>query len=106
DYYHHRVNYIPNSLLEDIPRGKKHSHDPDIISFLGGVIMGGVYDWDKKNVDDYILTAKRVWDLIDGKTSVRQLAEKIISKDNISREDACIYTALAIVGFARCGDIY
>ncbi|MBU0455804.1 MAG: B12-binding domain-containing radical SAM protein, partial [Gammaproteobacteria bacterium] len=47
DYYHHRVNYIPNSLLEDIPRGKKHSHDPDIISFLGGVIMGGVYDWDK-----------------------------------------------------------
>ena len=106
DYYHHRVNYIPNSLLEDIPRGKKHSHDPDIISFLGGAIMGGVYDWDEKNVDDYILTAKRVWDLIDGKTSVRQLAEKIISEDNLSREDACIYTALAIVGFARCGDIY
>lgn len=104
DYYHRRVNYIPNSLLEDIPH-KRHFNDPDIISFFGIVIMGGIYDWNDKNVDNYILTAKKIWSLIDGKTSVGQLAKKVILENNISKKYAYIYTALAIVGFARCGDI-
>jgi radical SAM superfamily enzyme YgiQ (UPF0313 family) len=102
-YIHQRINFIPNSLLNDVPiKIKENRGSP--IKFLE-VALQALFDWTEEMIDDYIKTANLLWERIDGKKNVRELSGEIKSLINLSNYHSKIFVSLAIVGLAREGAI-
>ena len=102
-YVHHRINFIPFSLLNDIPV-KTGNGKESPLKFLE-IILQALHDWNETMIDQYIDVSKKLWGKIDGKKSVRQLCEEIgkeMSLDNYRRKT---FVCLSIVGLAREGSI-
>jgi radical SAM superfamily enzyme YgiQ (UPF0313 family) len=102
-YVHHRVNFIPNSLLNDIPV-KVGSNPESPIKFLE-IILQAIFDWDEKMINNYMEVSNRLWGKIDNKKSVRQLCDEMGQDLNLPIYYNRIFTTLAIVGLARDGKI-
>jgi magnesium-protoporphyrin IX monomethyl ester (oxidative) cyclase len=100
---HQRVNFIPNSLLYDVPVKIKDNRGSPI-RFLE-VILQAIFDWTEDMIDNYIKTADLVWDRVDGKKTVRELADEIEGLLELSDYHSKMFVSLAIVGLARDGVI-
>jgi anaerobic magnesium-protoporphyrin IX monomethyl ester cyclase len=99
-YVHHRVNFIPNSLLGDTPR-RATATSGSPYPFLH-MIVGYVHDWTLKDMEHYVLVHGYLWESIDGTLTVRDLAAKASRRfPNLSREQVITFTALAMVGLAK-----
>ncbi|MBI3815256.1 MAG: radical SAM protein [Nitrospinae bacterium] len=103
NYIHQRINFIPFSLLNDVPvKIKENRGSP--IKFLE-VILQAIFDWTEDMIDNYVQTANLLWDKIDGKKNVRELSEEIKGLLKLNNYHSKIFVSLAIVGFAREGAI-
>jgi radical SAM superfamily enzyme YgiQ (UPF0313 family) len=102
-YIHQRINFIPNSLLNDVPV-KVNGNRGSPIKFLE-VALQAIFDWTEDMIDNYVQTANILWDRIDGKKNVKELAGEIKSKLNLSNYHSKMFVSLSIVGLAREGAI-
>ncbi len=102
-YIHHRVNFLPNSLLEDIPVKTGEPRESPF-KFLE-IILQAIFDWDEDMIDQYVMVYHRLWEKMDGARNVRLLSEEI--KEELSLDDyrSKIFVCLAIVGLARAGSV-
>ncbi|MCX5686873.1 MAG: hypothetical protein NTW09_05405 [Candidatus Omnitrophica bacterium] len=101
DHYHHqRINFIPFSLLNDIPvKNFKGEFTLSVFKSLNLILTG--INLSPKERQAYILTAFLLLKYIDGKNTLRELAGKIIKTFNFPEEDTMRYCALAIAALAR-----
>jgi len=99
-YVHHRVNFVPNSLLGDVPQ-RLSSTSGSPYPFLH-MIVGYVHDWTLRDMEHYVLVHGYLWEAIDGARTVRELAGLAAERfANLSQEKAIAFTALAMVGLAK-----
>ncbi len=101
DSFHHRVNFLPDSLLDDVPR-RNGKAMPDPLSALGQTVQA-IYNWTDTDMRAFVRCAKTVWENIDGQKTVRALAEANASE--LGPNDALRNTALLTVFWARDGVI-
>jgi len=99
--YHHRVNFIPFSLLKECPMRRADSA-PDPLVFLTAIIQA-VYDWTESDMRHYIQAADTAWSLLDGTKTVETLASDTATRLSIDLDKAQVYVALAVVGWSRAG---
>ncbi len=104
DSYHHRVNFLPNSLLNDIPCKIPGAVPGEPLSFLGAIVQS-VYNWDADNMREYVRAANTAWACADGSRSVRDIADQVAKREGFDTERAMIYTCLAVVSWARKGAV-
>ena len=103
NYIHQRINFIPHSLLNDIPV-KVNGNRGSPIKFLE-VALQALFDWTEEMIDTYVQTSNLLWDRIDGKKNVRELSEEIKEMLNLSDYHSKMFVSLSIVGLAREGAI-
>ncbi|MBF0550247.1 MAG: cobalamin-dependent protein [Deltaproteobacteria bacterium] len=100
DFVHHRVNFIPHSLLDDIPR--KTAACPGYPYYFLGTIGGAVYNWTLPDMQDFLKVGAWLWPEIDGRTSIRELSRRVAARfPHLDPEKALIFTSLNLVGWAR-----
>ncbi len=103
NYIHQRINFIPHSLLNDIPV-KVNGNRGSPIKFLE-VALQALFDWTEEMIDTYVQTSNLLWDRIDGKKNVKELAGEIKGLLNLSDYHSKMFVSLSIVGLAREGAI-
>ena len=103
NYIHQRINFIPHSLLNDIPV-KVNGNRGSPIKFLE-VALQAIFDWTEDMIDKYVKTTNLLWERIDGEKSVRELAGEIKNVLNLSDYHSKMFVSLSIVGLAREGAI-
>lgn len=102
-YVHQRINFIPHSLLNDVPvKTREEQENP--LNFLE-IILQAIFDWNEKMIDQYIDINQDVWGKIDGQKSVRRLCEEIEKERKLDNYTSKMFTCLSIVGLAREGSI-
>ena len=97
--HHHRVNFIPHSLLNDIPR-KVSSAMPDPLPYLT-IIVQSVYDWPEQRMRDFVHLSPLLWEEIDGHESVLTLAEAIARRKQVPIDEAMPSVCLLVMFWAR-----
>ncbi|MBI5749742.1 MAG: cobalamin B12-binding domain-containing protein [Nitrospinae bacterium] len=103
NYIHQRINFIPHSLLNDVPV-KVNGNRGSPIKFLE-VALQALFDWTEDMIDTYIQTSNLLWDRIDGKKSVKELSGEIKGLLKLSDYHSKMFVSLSIVGLAREGAI-
>jgi len=104
DYVHHRVNFIPNSLLDDVP--KRVSHGAGSPYYFLGVIVTHVFNWTLKDMKDFLEINGALWTQIDGQSSIRELSRRMAERfPHLDEMKSSIFTALCMVGWAREGRV-
>ena len=103
NYIHQRINFIPHSLLNDIPV-KVNGNRGSPIKFLE-VALQAIFDWTEDMIDKYVKTTNLLWERIDGEKSVSELAGEIKNVLNLSDYHSKMFVSLSIVGLAREGAI-
>jgi radical SAM superfamily enzyme YgiQ (UPF0313 family) len=99
-FVHHRVNFIPDSLLDDRPR-RLTATSGSPYPFLR-MIVDYVHDWTLKDMENYVLVHDYLWENLDGTGTVRDLADRAAARfPQLSREQAVRFTALVMVGLAK-----
>jgi len=99
-YVHHRVNFIPNSLLDDTPRRLTVASGSPY-PFLK-IVVGYVHDWTLKDMEHYVLVHDFLWEAMDGTLTLRELADLAAARfPQLSQEQAATFTALVMVGLAK-----
>jgi hypothetical protein len=104
DSYHHRVNFLPNSLLDDVPVLSPGAERPDSLCTLGTIIQS-VYDWDIGRMRRFLVAHDRIWGRTDGGRSVRGIAESVSAEGETDFEEACMFACLSVALWARSGAI-
>jgi radical SAM superfamily enzyme YgiQ (UPF0313 family) len=104
DSFHHRVNFIPRSLLNDIPFKKEGSVMPAPLEILTGTIKA-VYVLTENDMHAFLKIAEYLEANIDGKKSVQSLAGEIKKNLALPDEKASAFTSLIIAYLARRGAI-
>tara|TARA_B100000315_G_C14161660_1_gene400340 strand:- start:17 stop:586 length:570 start_codon:yes stop_codon:yes gene_type:complete len=102
-YVHHRINFLPNSLLEDVPVKTGHDRESPL-EFLE-IILQALHDWDDTMIDQYIDVSENLWERIDGKKSVKLLSNEIGNEMDLNNYRSKIFVCLSIVGLSRDGSI-
>ncbi|HNW35795.1 MAG TPA: radical SAM protein [Candidatus Ozemobacteraceae bacterium] len=113
--YHHRhhqyINFVPNSLLDDIPAMLHKPNRDDMLMFLT-VAMTGLWGWFDGHSDMHTAAAhlrriyfmtRRFLDAIDGGTTVSELADKVSSATAEPRRETVQVIALACYVFGQIG---
>lgn len=95
DSFHHRINFIPDSLLDSIPERNADSM-PDPLPLLELAVQA-IIDWTRSDMISFIEAAKILWDSTDGRKSLRQIAS--------AREKLLPYICTAAILWARQGMI-
>lgn len=103
DSYHHRVNFLPNTLLDEIP--VKVSDEPPETTEILSKILQSVFDWTESDMKLFAKICPLVWTLINGTKSVRELAGTVTIKLDASFERCAAMTCLYIALLARAGHI-
>lgn len=99
-YVHHRVNFVPDSLLADRPR--RLTPTPGSPYPYLNMIAGYVHDWTLKDMEDYVLAHGFLWESVDGSMTIRELSALVARRfPHLSLERAVAYTALIMTGLAR-----
>ena len=108
DYYHHRINFVPNSLLDDIPMRNIKRLDlyyyrlcsfALTYSFWSDFNASVPVDAQKAILSDYRDSLNLFWKLSDGRRSIRDISLIVHSKLGIERKQAvrfCAFTALIL----------
>lgn len=102
-YVHHRINFIPNSLLEDIPVKTGNGRESPL-KFLE-IILQALHDWDETMIDQYVAISEKLWGKIDGKKTVRYLCEETGKEMSLDDYRSKVFVCLSIVGLAREGSL-
>lgn len=102
-YVHHRINFIPFSLLGDIPV-KTGNGKESPAKFLE-IILQALHDWDETMIDQYVAVSEKLWKKIDGKKTVRHLCEEIEKEMALDDYRSKVFVCLSIVGLAREGSL-
>jgi hypothetical protein len=102
DSIHHRVNFLPNSLLDDVPVLSPGAERPDSLCALGTIIQS-VYDWEIPRMRRFLAAHDRIWGRIDGVKSVRGIAESVSADCGTDFGEACMFACLAVALWARSG---
>lgn len=102
DSFHHRVNFIPNSLLDDILARKEGAAIPDPLPWLSKILQS-VYDWTEDDMRSFIRLAPVLWDDIDGRSSLRTLIERLSESSGAPFAKTAAFAALAVVDWGRAG---
>lgn len=103
DSYHHRVNFIPKSLLLDIPR-RIVDVPPDPLVFLVNIIQG-LHDWTERDMRNYLTCTRHLWAAIDGQLPLQALAEQVGRASTQTLKKTVVFCSLSIVGWSRIGAI-
>ncbi len=104
DFNHHRVNFIPNSLLNDVP--SKIAPTPGSPYPFLHTIVSYVHNWTIEDMKDYILIGRILWPLINGDKSIRDLVKCVNPEvPRLSNEKIMIFVTLNTVGWAKRGKI-
>ena len=99
-YVHHRVNFIPESLLKDRPR--RLSQAPGSPYPFLNTVVSYVHNWTLRDMENFVLVRQFLWGAMDGERSVKDLAgAAVVAFPELSLEKAQIFTALAMVGWAK-----
>jgi len=99
-YNHQRVNFIPFSLLNDIPiKNFKGEFMPYVLESLRLITTG--ISLNPKEIRAYIITTLLLLKYINGKNTLKQLTDKIIKAFHFPKENTMQYCALAIATLAR-----
>lgn len=96
---HQRINFIPYSLLNDIPV-KITAEQENPLKFLE-IILQAIFDWDNIMIDQYLEVSGRLWKKIDGKKSVRQLCHEIGEEMRLDDYKSKVFVCLSITSLAR-----
>ena len=112
-YYHHRVNFIPNSLLEDIPQRNVYKlRNENLAVILLGIYAGLYEPFYEKTLFEKILVAydlvrlsQMLFEEIDGSSTVREICGKIQSEleSSIDSEDMDEYLVLIVLIMGEMG---
>lgn len=113
--YHHRhhqhINFVPRSLLEDVPV-LLHKPDHDDLIMLLAVAMTGLWSWfdGHSDMQRASRTLGRVYritsaflDFIDGKARVSELADKVAQATSEKRRDTLQVIPLVCYVFGQTG---
>jgi len=102
DYVHHRVNFVPHSLLDDVPvrRGPTCEITPAIEEFLQQTVLPCLHSFEPRMERELPRAIQRTWQLIDESRTVRQIAEKLRRDTSWTEAKSLTYTALAVVGLS------
>jgi len=99
-YSHQRVNFIPFSLLNDIPvKNCKGDFMPYVFESLRLILVS--ISLSPKEIRAYIITTCLLLKYINGKNTLKQLTNKIINAFSFPKENTIRYCALAIAALAR-----
>lgn len=106
-YIHHRINFLPNSFLEDVPRLKaRHSRlyiRRKAEDFLYGVVLMHIMDWTESDSRLFLKVAGQFGSLADGQRNIARISDTLESRYQLDSEKAAILTSLAAVFHAREG---
>ena len=100
DSFHHRVNFIPTSLLDDIAVPLKDAKMPDPLTWLARVSQA-IFDWNEDDMRAFVRLAPPLWSSMDGNKSIRQIAEELSTKISAPMERTLPMTCLHIVNWSR-----
>lgn len=103
DSHHHRVNFLPDSLLDDIPR-RLSDNMPSPLPYLT-IIVQSIYDWTENRMRGFVRSSPLLWEEMDGIKSVRKLAESIAPRTNMDPDEALAHACLLVALWARDGHI-
>ena len=114
DYHHHRINFVPNSLLEDVPvRNVRRPRDLDL-----SLALWALYDcfWPdfcasvpEKNQAQTLArfeeAVPRFWRLANGRRTLREIVERMAPQCSLSRKEALQFGAFICLIFGQLGII-
>jgi radical SAM superfamily enzyme YgiQ (UPF0313 family) len=112
DRYHHQINFIPNSLLDDVSvRVVEHLAEEDVLLFLRAVYTGFWADFPGKSMKREL--SNRLYEVYrfihpffkkcNGELTVRQIAIQLSDYLNIRFTRSVRLTAYAVYIFAQMG---
>jgi len=110
--FHHRINFIPNSLLDDVPLRTLDKLQPEHYYMFLVVVWTSLYTvFDHNNVRqelvDYLYDAWRLLNAVfaraTGRLTVRQLAIRVSEELNWPMTKSLRMTAFAVYLFAQLG---
>ncbi|MCD6287938.1 MAG: cobalamin-dependent protein [Candidatus Hydrogenedentes bacterium] len=110
--YHHRINFIPNSLLDDVPLRTIDKLTPEYYYIYLLAVWTALYTvFDHNNtrdeIADYLYDGWRVLNAVfaraTGRLTVRQLAVRISEELNWTRTKSYRMTAFTVYIFAQLG---
>ncbi len=103
DSFHHRVNFIPHSLLDDVPvKTDINQTMPEPLVVLT-TMLKAIYVFTKDDMKSFLKAVECLWQEIDGEKNVRGLAEKVKICCALSEEKSLAFTALIIAYFGKKG---
>jgi hypothetical protein len=103
DSFHHRVNFIPDSFLDDIPaKGSAAAPDPKALLTLA---VQAIIDWTEDDMRLFIRASRMLWEKTDGVKTLRVIISAIASETTAPAEKAAAMTAVAAALLAKSGDI-
>ncbi len=111
--FHHAVNFMPRSLLEDVPQRIAHIGSADL-DLLYTVIMTGLWDWfpgttAAADAAQRLKTAATVvrsfLDRIDGQLSVAALADVVAEATGIGSKETLQVIAIVCYVFGQTGHL-
>jgi len=102
DSFHHRVNFLPDSLLDERPTLKPGASMPDPLPWLASVSQAAI-DWTEDDMRAFVRCAASLWRGADGKRSVRQLAASLAADAGLDDGKAMAFACLHFVNWARKG---
>ncbi|MFH1316708.1 MAG: radical SAM protein [Candidatus Woesearchaeota archaeon] len=107
DYFHHQINFIPHSLLNDIPLAFKTLNEYDIEQCVE-VAKSSLFKYfpgnekvDNKNEEDMKRISKRYYALAKGNKSIKEIADQISKEYKIDIEKVLRFVALATIVFSQ-----
>ena len=102
DSFHHRVNFLPDSLLDERPVLKPGASMPETLPWLSSVTQA-IIDWSEEDMRNFVHAAPAVWKLADGKRTIRKIAAELAAESTLTAEKAMTFACLHLVDWARKG---
>jgi len=102
DYFHHQLNFIPNSLLQDIPITKKPI-TKEAIKHCVEIANNSLFKYfpDNKNDLDMENIAKKFFSNCDGKNNFEEIASIISKELNIDTTKTLRFCAVSAIVLAQ-----
>ncbi len=107
DFFHHQINFLPNSLLEDIPIRTGRLDDKVIDDCLKVAEISlfryftGNQNQDEYNKELMERVCKRFFSLIDGKRKIIEISQLVSDEDNIELATILRFIALNTIVLAQ-----
>ncbi len=100
DSFHHRVNFLPKSLLDETPSPKSGALMPDPLPWLASISQA-IIDWDEEDMRAFVRCAAPLWKGSDGARRIRHLAAGLARDAKLDEGKAMAFACLHFVNWAR-----